>query len=140
MNESKIQPLGAFVLCGAYIFDLLFSCQLGPCFFPSLVPSDVIILDEEEEHNVVAAYRKEYLIAAPVCTQSQQSATRMERGWLTQWPVIFTIDVGTHDVPSLNEHVIKGRRHCAGSHRVGVPRIPGDNDGMTIWIRENSGQ
>lgn len=117
MREPEIKPLSALVLGRLHVVNLLLPGQFRPRRFATLVPRDVVELDQIEQNDVEAADRQQNLVAADV-----------ERS------VVFSVDVGTDDVAGLHEHVVQSCRYCARSDGIAVPRVPGDEDGVAVRV------
>lgn len=90
MREPEIKPLSALVLGRLHIFNLLLSSQFRPCRFATLIPCNVVVLDQVEQDDIEAADSQQNLVAADV-----------ERS------VVLPVDVCTHDVAGLHEHVVQ---------------------------------
>lgn len=119
MYESKIQPLHTFVLGANYVLVLLLLGHRVPLLISDLIAPDIERLDDEEQRDVDAANSEQDLVTPAV-----------------QWLVVFAVDVRRDDVPRLHEHIVEGGGHGARADRVGVCRVPPDEDGVAVWIRK----
>lgn len=89
MHEPEIQPLRSLILRVPHIIHLLLPIQLCPLRLPPLILRNIIVLHKPKQHDVKAADSQQNLVSPRI-----------------QRLVIFAIDVRSHDISGLNEHVV----------------------------------
>lgn len=119
MGEPEIKPFCTLILGRLHIVNLLLSGQLQPSRLTALIPRYIVELDQIEQNDVEAADRQQDLVA-----------TDIERS------VVFAVDICADDVACLHEHVVQSCGYCARSDRIAVSRVPCDEDGVAVRIRQ----
>lgn len=119
MCESKVESLRSLIFRSPHILHLLLSIQLRPLRLPSLILSNIVVLNKPEQQNIEAADPQQNLVPSRV-----------------QRLIIFTINVRSDDVPRLNEHVVQCSRDGSCADGIGVAAIPGYQNGMAVGVGE----
>jgi hypothetical protein len=61
----------------------------------------------------------------------QESYTHVEKSTMKDKKGrTFSVNVTAHNPTSLHKHIVTSRRHSPRTHRIRVPRVPADLDGM----------
>lgn len=123
MHEPEVQSLRPLILSIMNIILLLLPIELRPRLLPPLVLPHIIILNQPKLHNIPTRNPQQDFIAAQV-----------------QRPVILAIDVAADNIARLHEHVVQRSGDGPRAHRVGVARVPGDQDGVAVGVGEEAGK
>lgn len=117
MREPKIQSLRPFILRVSHIFHLFLPIELRPFRLPPLIPRNVIVLDEPQKSNIPTANPQQDLVTP-----------------LIERLVVFTIDVRSHYIASLDKHVVESSGDCASADRIGVAAVPAYENRMAVRV------
>lgn len=162
MCKSEIQPLSAFVFGSSDVFLLLVNSHGVPDRVSLRVAAHVVRFHEVEEDDIKGTDAEEDLVASLIyrpksasdfdfapnlfLSRKKKKKRKIKRVGgikarvveLTQRLIVIAIDVHRDDVAGLHEHVVERRRDGTSAHAIGVLRVPADEDGVAVRVRDDA--